>query len=126
MINAPQHPEPIGTILARTEQPKTAILGRYPYTYAFDYIRAHAAEFQMPGGLRTSHAEISDWYEKTYGDATTDDMAFQGVIDLADAYLRETNEHLAPEDRLATLAEIEEIRRNAKVKLANREHATTL
>lgn len=59
------------------------IEGRYPYTYAYDYVRSHQRQFGIPGEMR-SRADVSAMYR--------DSPDKEAIVRLlADAYCREHN-----------------------------------
>ena len=64
---------------------------RYPYTYAYDFLRFHAAEFGIPADVAGSRSAVSRWlrdYVESPHDKDTDAHELL-VRQFADAYLSE-------------------------------------
>jgi len=81
--------------ITETLKPRAAIPGRYPYTYAYDFLRSNASVFGIPEGL--SRAEAARLLRDRLGapdDGSPDPEVEQVCKALADAYLRENNEIL--------------------------------
>lgn len=122
--------EPISDILGRLERHpeelSTASVSRFPYTYAYDFIRSNAQEFRLPPELVGSRAGVAGWYNDTYGDDDLDDDSFQGLVDLADAYMREHRLWLPESERLARIAGIQTARQRLQERRVANQNRTTL
>jgi len=79
--------EKIQEIESRPNQSVTFIPSRYPYTYAYDYLRDHAYDFGL--GATASRADSSAWLRAQLDQDTTEDAHNMIVESLALAYLRE-------------------------------------
>jgi hypothetical protein len=65
------------------------IPGRYPYTYAYDFLRAHPADFGVTDQRSLmSRAEAAGWLECQVSSETE---RIEICLRLADAYIRENN-----------------------------------
>lgn len=75
-------------------KPVKASRDRYPYTYAYDFLRAHAADFGLPDWV-DSRSACAAWLREAFSGGSADieeDPAFQVTLKrLADAYLKEHN-----------------------------------
>jgi hypothetical protein len=62
---------------------------RYPYTYAYDYLRSHQVEFGVTGQRDLmSRGETSAWLN---GQVSSPEEKISVCYQLADAYIRENN-----------------------------------
>lgn len=71
-------------------QPKLGIATRYPYTYAYDFIRSHAEVFGLEG--TPSRADVGQWLYDALGVDDSSPLHRAVCEALADAYLKEHNE----------------------------------
>jgi hypothetical protein len=82
----------------------TAIPGRYPATYAYDYLKTHADVFGSPATM--SRADTATWLREQFGIAHDEHPPIlrNTLKVLADAYLREHGGHLDEETKNAAIA----------------------
>ena len=73
---------------------------RYPFTYAYDFARNHADDFDFPHYL--SRAETSAWVTH-YADITGQDRG-DVVVALADGYIAQWNVKVTDEQKADALA----------------------
>ncbi len=66
-------------------QPGEASSTRYPYTYAYDFLRSHADVFGIPENLTDSRAAVGRWLRESLGNDSA--LLLCAVCSLADAYL---------------------------------------
>lgn len=50
---------------------ETVIPGRFPFTYAYDYLRSHAEIFGVPADVAGSRAAVSGWVNERLGQSAT-------------------------------------------------------
>lgn len=81
---------------AKNERPlenKKVIRTRYPYTYAYDFVRSHPGAFGLDGAKSHSRADVARIVtEKVGGDGIrtySEAKALEVCIQLADAYIEE-------------------------------------
>jgi hypothetical protein len=72
----------VGVIENRHPRGERFITGRYPYTYAYDYMRQHHTDFGVP-----PYASRMDCAERLRSNPDREAI----VVILADAYLRENS-----------------------------------
>ena len=90
-------PEWIAQSIAEVQRPTEAIPTRYPYTYAYDFVRGHAETFGLYG--LPSRAEVARWLRLRLGVDDDSPLLDAVVRRLADAYLAEHNEVLPDSPR---------------------------
>jgi hypothetical protein len=86
-----------GIAAAQTANRQTAISGRIPYTYAYDFVRSHPAAFAAPE--RLSRGKTSAWLSDNLGLSGVEDDQTRDYICavLCVAYLEEHNLRLDDE-----------------------------
>lgn len=95
----------VNICIQKAEEPKVRVPvtpTRYPYTYAYDFLRGHAAVFGMPAEFVGSRSQTSAWLQEQIGGRAKSrewlaENALEGAdyrhylvcCKLADAYIRE-------------------------------------
>lgn len=78
----------IAQIEARPTTGETFIPTRYPYTYAYDYLRSHATDFGIDQDTAGSRSATAGWLRQHLGYGSDDPRHLPIVEALADAYMK--------------------------------------
>lgn len=76
-------------------KPRSVSSPRYPFTYAYDFVKLHADEFGLPQEHHGSRIGVAKWLRHQLGVGSEHDLYKMVCYTLADAYLREYNIVLA-------------------------------